>query len=210
MYLVDTGVANVEQVRRSGLDHHGAEGADITTVPVVPELAATGLGMKPGIGGQDHPAGRLFYRPGIGGAVVILQETGDGSLAGFLTDIAGADAVRQGHGNPLGRQLIVLGRQAPWKSWFTGFGPRCEYCPTVTRSRSPLPATDANGPIPWELGVSGAMESGKVTLRRSAHVGGVQGQAGKGQAAHQVADDNRQFIPDEVIHQREVTAEDQA
>ena len=70
-----------------------------------------GLGMKPGIGCEQHPLGGLFHRPAFRSGKVVAEETRDGGLAGNLADIAGADAVGDGNGDAFGDQLVALWHQ---------------------------------------------------------------------------------------------------
>ena len=108
---VDAGVADMKQMCGGGPEHHHAQGTDIASVAVIAVLALPGLGMKPGIGCEQHPLGGLFHRPAFRSGKVVAEETRDGGLAGNLADIAGADAVGDGNGDAFGDQLVALWHQ---------------------------------------------------------------------------------------------------
>src|SRR5947207_2272352 len=88
---------------------------------------------------------------------------------------------------PLEPSCGSLGIATPWKSWFEALRPLSEYCPTET-----------------------FMARSGVAFGGRADVGRVQGQAGEGQAAHQVAKHGRDLVPDDVVHDREGAAQHQA
>ena len=95
VYPIDARVANVKEMRRGGFDHQRAEGTDVATVTVVAILAAPALRIQPGVERADHALPRLFDRPRIGRAVVILHKAVHRRLRGLVTDHTGADAIGQ-------------------------------------------------------------------------------------------------------------------
>ena len=96
---VDSGVADMKDMRGRRFDDQRAQRTDIALVPVVGVLAPPGLGVQPGIGRGQHAMRRGFHRPGFRGAVIVGQEALDRRFAGDLADIAAADAVRQHDGD---------------------------------------------------------------------------------------------------------------
>ncbi len=108
LHPVDAGVTHMKQVCGGGFDDQRAEGADITPVFVKTVGAALGLGVQPRVGGRQHALCRALDAPGLGGAVIVLQQPVHRSGAGDLADIAAADAIGQCHHHPLGGQCQPL------------------------------------------------------------------------------------------------------
>src|SRR5215207_100973 len=99
--LVDPGVPDMENMRRSRPDDDCAERADVPFVSLIRVLASSGLCMQPGIGrGNDALRGR-FDGPGIRRAVIVGQEALYGSMAGDPADLAAADPVGYHNGDAL-------------------------------------------------------------------------------------------------------------
>lgn len=105
---VNARVAHMEYMGSGRFEDHGAERAHIATVLVVAVLAMLGLRMQPGVGCIQNPLGRGLDRPGVRGAVVVLQKTGNCVLAGHLADRAAADAVGQRQRNALCGELWLV------------------------------------------------------------------------------------------------------
>ena len=112
---VDAGIADMEEVGGGRLDDQTAESADVPAFAVIAMLALLGLRMQPGISRRQNLLAGFFNRPGIRGAVVVFKKTGDGRLRRFLADLAAADAVGQGDGDALRRQLRLAGNTNPVK-----------------------------------------------------------------------------------------------
>ena len=105
---VDAAVAHMEEVGRGRAQHQGAEGADMALVALVAEFPGAALCMEPCVQGHQHPFGRGLDAPGVGGAVVVGQESRDGGLAGQVAHGAAADAVSHRAGHALALQQGAL------------------------------------------------------------------------------------------------------
>ncbi len=120
---IDARIADVEQVRASGLEHQRAEGADIASVAVIAVRAVAGLRMQPGIDRHQHPMRRLLHRPGVGGAEVVGKKARHRGFAGDMADLTAADAISQRDSDALaceqgvsghaGAVKVLVGRLAP-------------------------------------------------------------------------------------------------
>lgn len=77
----------------------------IAPVFIVPVLALLGLGMQPGICCNQDALCRSLYGPGLRSAIVILEKTRDGGLAGDVADLATADPVSDSDGNAFRAEL---------------------------------------------------------------------------------------------------------
>ncbi len=184
---IDACIADVEQVRAGRLEHQRAEGADIATVAVIAVRAVAGLCMQPGIDRHQHPLRRLLHRPGVGGAEVVGKKARHRCFAGDMTDLTAADAVGQRDGDALAGELgtdghagavkVLVGRLAPAvRILAEGNGELAGHLQSARKPRRDC----GPGPSFTPGSVDGA-------LGRGAHVGGVERQAGEGQAADQVA-----------------------
>src|SRR5690606_6695818 len=143
LQTIDARVAHMEQVGRGRLDDQRAEGADVAALTVVTVLALAGLGVQPGAGGGQHALGRLAHRPGLRRAVVSLQEPADRDLAGNMADAAGADAIGQGQGNALHRQLRLARHPRPVKVLIERLAP-----PVRSLTEGDLQRLPCSGPDP--------------------------------------------------------------
>src|SRR5689334_9889751 len=110
------------------------------------------------------------------------------------------------------------GIRTPWKSWLVSLAPLSENCPIDIFSSRGIPAFATTGLISFEVRPVGiARSSGNARgsrllrpLRSRLHMGRVQRQAGEGEAADEVAEHGRDFVPEDVIEPGELAAEQQA
>ena len=100
----DAHVTGVEEMGGAALEHQHGHGADVAALGIVPVHAPLGLGMQPGVGGRQHTLHGALDAPGVRGGVVVLQHGAHGRLAGFVADLAAADAVGQGQHDALAFQ----------------------------------------------------------------------------------------------------------
>src|SRR5690606_4253526 len=115
---------------------------------------------------------------------------------------------------PLVTSTAPCGMQTPWKSWLRSLRPAAECWPTRTASpllmfdpqRGPDASGDRGGRGRFDTAWRGSVEA---ALGGRAHVRGVQRKAGEGEAADEVAEHDRDLVPDEVVEDREVTAHHQ-
>src|SRR5689334_4313667 len=83
------------------------------------------------------------------------------------------------------------GIMAPWKSWLASLRPFSECCPIETVS-------------------SVGIRQHALALGGRADVRGVERETGEGEASHQVAQHGRDLVPDQVVHDRELAADQQS
>src|SRR5690606_13613338 len=107
---------------------------------------------------------------------------------------------------PLVERCGSSGLHAPWKSWLTGLRPL-----SVCWPREITSCLDMGSGIHSKAPAcrSFAYVQSEGTFGGGTHVSGVQRQAGEGQAAHQIAQRGGDFVPQQVIHHREITADHQ-
>ena len=67
------------------------------------------LRVQPVVGGGQHALHRAAHAPGVGRAVVVLQQRMHSGCTGNVTDIAAADAVGQRQGHALAGQGRAFG-----------------------------------------------------------------------------------------------------
>src|SRR3954464_11706419 len=108
---VNPGIADMENMRRGGPDHHGAERANVTSILVISILALLGLRMQPRIGGGDNALCRYFHGPGIRRAVIVRQKALDRGFTGHAADGTAADAIGDYDGDPFQAQQRLVGNQ---------------------------------------------------------------------------------------------------
>jgi hypothetical protein len=112
---INAAVADMEDMRGVGLDDQRAERAHITAVHVVAVLAVPALRIEPGVCCGQHALRRRLDRPGFRSAVVVVEKTLDRRFAGYVADLAAADAVGQGDGDSLATELRFVRDAQPVK-----------------------------------------------------------------------------------------------